>query len=42
MSVRDRDVTEECDRARLRDNVTWVFVTGSRDKWEQLKQIVSQ
>ena len=42
VSVRDRDVTEECDRARLRDNVTWVFVTGSRDKWEQLKQIVSQ
>ena len=42
VSVRDRDVTEECDRARLRDNVTWVFVTGRRDKWEQLKQIVSQ
>ena len=37
VSVRDRDVTEECDRARLRDNVTWVFVTGSHDKWAATK-----
>ena len=32
VSERDRDETEECDRARLRDTVTWVFVTGSHDK----------
>ena len=31
VSVRDRDVTEECD------NVTWVFVTGSHDKWAATK-----
>ena len=37
VSVRDRDETEECDRARLRDNVTWVFVTGSHDKWGATK-----
>ena len=36
-SVRDRDETEECDGARLRDNVTWVFVTGSHDKWGATK-----